>query len=296
MKRTITILLIALLTVGMCDAGAKKRTKRRAASNRTTKVLKVTPRTENKVLERDGMKLEYQHIEADAYYKVEKCEGEFSNGYSDCSFAVDWPVKLNGGSVQMLQEMLLDKYASTDWDGNLVRPGTLDALIGKMTRCNYGDNPRLVRKTVIADIDNCLKDISIASVYRLTHNMIGYELFFYIDNRNGLSAGVTFASTFVNYDLDEKRELMSDICFKPGLEQVIASKLRSDPEMWDFLWDGFKESPYASENFKIDDDGITFFYSKYEIAPGAAGVVEVSLPNEAIRPYATDVLLPFLVK
>ena len=296
MKRTITILLIALLAVGMCDAVVKKRTRQRASSKRTTKVLKVTPRTENKVLERDGMKLEYQHIEADAYYKVEKEEGEFSNGYSDCSFSVDWPVKLNGGSAQVLQELLLDKYASTDWDGNFVRPATLDALIRKMTRCVYGDNPRLVRKTAIADIDNCLKDISVASVYRLTHNMIGFELFFHIDNRNGLSAGVTFASTFVNYDLDGKRELTSDICFKSGIEQAIAAKLRSDPEMWDFLWDGFKESPYASENFKIDDDGITFFYSKYEIAPGAAGVVEVSMPNEAIRPYAAEALLPFLVK
>lgn len=296
MKRTITILLIALLAVGICDAGTKKRTKRRASSKRTTQVLAVKPRVENKVLEQDGMKLEYQRVEADAYYKVDKGEGDYSNGYSDCSFAVDWPLKLNGGSVQVLQEMLLDKFASTDWDGNYVRPGNLDALIKKMTKCNYGENPRLVRKAVIADITNCLKDITDASVYRLTHNMIGYELFFHIDNRNGLSAGVTFASDFVNYDLANNRELTSDICFKPGMEQVVASKLRSDPEMWDFLWDGFKESPYVSENFKIDDDGITFFYSKYEIAPGAAGVVEVVLPNEVIRPYATEALLPFLVK
>jgi len=39
------------------------------------------------------------------------------------------------------------------------------------------------------------------------------------------------------------------------------------------------------QNFVIKDQGITFYFDKYEIAPGAAGITRITLPWEDLQPY-----------
>ncbi|MCD8538864.1 MAG: RsiV family protein [Leadbetterella sp.] len=55
--------------------------------------------------------------------------------------------------------------------------------------------------------------------------------------------------------------------------------------------DGFS---FASnfENFVVEDKGITFYFHKYAIAPGAAGITRISLSWENLRPYLKNPL-PF---
>src|SRR5690606_2466481 len=45
-------------------------------------------------------------------------------------------------------------------------------------------------------------------------------------------------------------------------------------------------------NFVIKDKGITFYFDKYAIAPGAAGITQLTLPWNDLRPYLKSPL-PF---
>ena len=105
-----------------------------------------------------------------------------------------------------------------------------------------------------------------------------------------------YQTDYMNIDLVNNRVLTTDMCFKPGTENVIANELKKDDETWDMLWDEYKDNPAMPSNFKISDDDITFYFPKYEIAPGSAGVVEVELSMDKIKPYALPPLLAVLKK
>lgn len=289
MKRIVWI-MIAAMVLGTCGAWAQKRSKRRAARKQVTQIANLKPRTSEQVLEQNGMKLTYKRIEADAFYKVPKDEVGYSNGYSDNSFAVDWPLSINGTDVTLVQQWLLDKFTTESLTGQQTRRHSIDEVVSD--RIRYQGSGKATRVTSIPgpDPEYCLKDKMDISVYRLTPTLLGYEWAFDVYLGGGTGASVMVGSSYHNYDLKHDRELTADLCFKPGFEQVIAGKLREDPEMWDFLWDEYKQSPTVPDNFKLDNDAVTFYFPKYEIAPGAAGIVEVAVPMTDVLPYATDAL------
>jgi len=41
---------------------------------------------------------------------------------------------------------------------------------------------------------------------------------------------------------------------------------------------------FATENFILGSDGVTFIYNPYEIAPYAAGVIELTISNDDLKP------------
>jgi hypothetical protein len=43
--------------------------------------------------------------------------------------------------------------------------------------------------------------------------------------------------------------------------------------------------PSNFQNFVIEDNGIRFIFNKYQIAPGSAGLPEIALDWETLKPY-----------
>ena len=297
MKR-IVYLLIAVLMLGAFDVQAQKKSRRRSSSKKTTRVVNTKPRVAYKEISQNGMKLTYKRIEADAFYKVTDEEKGFSNGYSDNSFAIDWPLTLNGKDAVAVQNVLLDKFAIPDFETGEVsyRPASVDELVNDRTRCRRFEDAKRVSKIPGPDPDYCLKEKFDITVYWLTPSIIGIDIAQDQYLGGGTGASVYVGSYYLNYDIENQRELTADLCFLPGLENVIAAELQRSPELWDFLWDEYKSEPFVPTNFKIEYNAITFFFSKYEIAPGAAGIVDVTIPLENVLPYASEAFQAVLKK
>ena len=64
------------------------------------------------------------------------------------------------------------------------------------------------------------------------------------------------------------------------LEDAVRDYLGADWEDLDLF-----SMPDFNDNFRVDDNGITWIYNVYEVAPYAAGVVEGTLSWDQLKPY-----------
>lgn len=80
-------------------------------------------------------------------------------------------------------------------------------------------------------------------------------------------------SDFLRDGADEDEEL-SDLLY----ESVLAG-LDEEQE------DGLFGTPAPNENFSVSDEGVTWHYNPYEIAPYAFGVLEATLTWEELKPF-----------
>lgn len=84
-----------------------------------------------------------------------------------------------------------------------------------------------------------------------------------------------YRTTYVNYSLDEHKVLSLDDIFKKGYEkpltEMLAERAKENPEIFS---DADIRIP---DTWRITDDGITFVYGLYDIAPYSAGEVEIPL-------------------
>lgn len=82
-----------------------------------------------------------------------------------------------------------------------------------------------------------------------------------------------YLTTYINYDLKKGRILALDDIFKPGYKKellgMLKERLSENPDV-------FSDAEVTVPNdFRITDDGIVFIYGLYEVAPFAAGEIEV---------------------
>ena len=134
-----------------------------------------------------------------------------------------------------------------------------------------------------------------------------FNYFEYTGGANGFSG----VRSFVFSDADSSVYISDILDFTEGkdlaLTELLAKTALKNPEVFteDFVLNGlgigdekhveaneeqkckFDRSPYKSnfQNFVLSDVGITFYYDKYELAPGAAGVTHISLTWEELRPF-----------
>ena len=278
--KKITLLLIAALAVSaVMAAPTTKKTRRRAVAAAVAPAPVVTQLT----IKQGGHVLQCDSITAEAYYKVSRQDAGDSNGYSDNTFIIDWPVSLDGVKPEQLQRVLLNSLS-----GDRSFSG-IDEMVKEMTECEFdeGGKPRRVaRLPKNVDSENCLADKYTMVVHRLTSNLIVYRLDNYGYFGGGTFASVSYGSSFINYDLTENRELvLSDVLSNEAV-QVLARELRNEASEWDSMLDEeFLNNPYLSENFVIEADRIGFFYPKYAIAAGFVGPVTIELPLKDLAPY-----------
>jgi Protein of unknown function (DUF3298). len=102
----------------------------------------------------------------------------------------------------------------------------------------------------------------------------------------------TYASLFLNFDLLTGKQIYLKDLFKEGYEkeltrQLLAeleknNKVTTEAELEEIGY--FITEPLSpTENFYLNEDGITFFYNVYEIAPYVMGTTIIKLPFSAVE-------------
>lgn len=251
--------------------------RKRAAKRQTTAAapaVKKTPKT----LQKDGTTVSITNYDSPAFYKVVKSEAGFSNGYCDNSFSIDWPTAVSTGDVTNLQQWLLSLFSHEQ------KMKSVDALIANCNKCDY--NGTRVAKIPEGEDEFCLSDRGDVKAQLITANLLEFSLEHFAYFGGGTGASIVEGTSYYYYDLEKERVLTFDDLFRRQVVDAIVSQLQDNGD-WDFLWDEFKASPSAPENFSISSDKVVFVYGKYEIAPGAAGNVEAEVPLQQVLPYAT---------
>ena len=283
MKIKSVFIATALLFAGsmvFAPAGEAKAPKRSGKKPRTaavTPAVKKTPKT----LEKNGTSVAVTTYDAPAYYKVSKSEAGYSNGYCDNSFLIDWPTAVSKGDVNRLQQWLLEKFGGPD------PAPSVDALIKHRNTCEYKSTR--VSKIPKSDDETCLSDRAAITATLLTPDVLMYSQEYQGYFGGGTGASYMYGTSFYYYDLAKNREITADDMYSDSVVTVIVSQLKED-ELWEDLWDEFKENPVATDNFALTPDKVIFIYPKYMIAAGYMGNVEVEVPVEQVLPYATPLM------
>ena len=100
------------------------------------------------------------------------------------------------------------------------------------------------------------------------------------------------ASLFLNFDLLTGKKIHLKDLFKEGYEQELTrlllaelekqNKVTTESELEDIGY--FITEPLSpTENFYLNEDGLSFFYNVYEIAPYVMGTTEIKVPFSAIE-------------
>ena len=102
---------------------------------------------------------------------------------------------------------------------------------------------------------------------------INQRLFMNFDNQTGklLTLDDIFVAGYA--------QPLNDLLLKALMEKTEAKDLSELHEMG-YL---FSMDMFASENFKLGMDNITFVYNAYEIAPYSMGIIELAIDNDALE-------------
>ncbi len=97
---------------------------------------------------------------------------------------------------------------------------------------------------------------------------------------------------YICYDLQADKEIVFDdiIGDESGVKNLILKKLmqRYGCESLEMLGERlFLENFEASNNIRMDEDGLTFVYNPYEIGPYSEGVIEVTVKADEMLPLLT---------
>ena len=96
----------------------------------------------------------------------------------------------------------------------------------------------------------------------------------------------------MNFDNATGRLLTLDDVFVPGYQQQLSERLlqaliekTESEDLADLKDKGYLYATdmFASENFALGDDAITFVYNPYEIAPYAFGLIELEIDNDDLK-------------
>ena len=97
----------------------------------------------------------------------------------------------------------------------------------------------------------------------------------------GGAHGMT-AVTAYNFDTKSGKEIQETDFFKNGYEEKLTKLLTArlpeavgGPENMEML---FIQEVEPNDNFYITEDGVTYIYNHYEIAPYAMGIIKITIP------------------
>ena len=112
--------------------------------------------------------------------------------------------------------------------------------------------------------------------------MISFELKSSTFDGLGAHGGYTDYTYYINYDLQYNRVLDAATCFLPGVKDLIAKELYGN-----YRDELDEDNLFVPDNFKIDDNSITFFYPNCTIAPCVIWNISATIPIEDILKYAS---------
>jgi len=177
---------------------------------------------------------------------------------------------IDGVSLQQAADSFARKYTS-DYVANIVplyREDSADELKRAWYEYHYNINSE-----VSSGREGVTVYKAVVDYYEGGAHGIQQQLFFNFDNHTG------------------QRLTLSDI-FVPGFEQQLSELLlaalirQTGAQSADDLRNKgylYAMDMFATENFRLADDGVTFVYNPYEIAPYSAGIIELSLSNDELK-------------
>ena len=279
---TMCVLLVATMSL-TADAQARKRggAKRKATTTATISNIKQS----NKTLKSGSTEISITHYDAPAYYKLtDKEKIGFSNGYCNHSFSMDWPTSLSSGNIAAMQKWLLKKATKEDSP----TPQDIMTLIRHRNQCDEGGQK-------VAQIPDTKSSQPLSAVLNITatlitNNIIMFDFAYDEYYGGGTHGSYNYGHSCYYYELSKQKEIEASDLFRPSITSLIAKQLKAD-EYWDVLYDDFKLKPQMSQSVMLSQDVVKFFYSRYEIAPGFAGEIEVSIPLADAKNHATPMMM-----
>ena len=106
------------------------------------------------------------------------------------------------------------------------------------------------------------------------------------DSYSGGAHGTTI-NTFLVFDLTTGRQITEADLFRDGFEEDIAEPLYDkvlenlDEEAWEAIY----EVPTPNGNFSVSEQGLTWHYNQYEIAPYVVGPLSAEFTWDELAPY-----------
>ena len=123
--------------------------------------------------------------------------------------------------------------------------------------------------------------------YNIKRTVYTADVDYYEGGAHGMNQRIV-----MNFDNATGRLLTLDDVFVPGYQQQLSERLLqalmekaeakdvADLKDMGYL---YATDMFASENFALGDDAITFVYNPYEIAPYAAGLIELEIDNDDLK-------------
>ena len=215
--------------------------------------------------------------------------------FGRCRYTIEYPVKLGGYDLGRFHRAI-NKFLKMPGDATPVemieRWATPDSIafmaggdVSKWSRCEasdvrtpeygveYGDDDLLFfgvpSEMLEAGMAGFWPEIGLAQ----------YRLNYYMNLASGTGAGENYFTTYMVYDLKGDRTLkLNDILtgsYRSVLRKQIHDYLRDHADEF-YIYDGIANVE-PSQYWHLDMAGgsIVFSYPKYEIGPGAAGVITV---------------------
>lgn len=137
-----------------------------------------------------------------------------------------------------------------------------------------------------------------ASVISIQDNILSYAVssYTYLGGAHGGTMRMIY-----NYNMETGEPVHQEDIFVEGFGEavtqlLIASIIASNPEFSDLA--GMRRYGYMlneigpNDNFYLTDEGITFIFNPYDIAPYAVGETEAFLPWEELKPYLQEGIGP----
>lgn len=141
--------------------------------------------------------------------------------------------------------------------------------------------PKTLENTELTDLpadktNACSFENAVLSIALLTPKVVVWAAFKSIYFCNAVHGG--YSTTYLNYSLILNKILTYKDLFKQGYEKELTRMVRA------YLDSNYKDTLYVnlsdvelSDNFRITENGINFYYGIYEIAPYSAGEIEVKI-------------------
>lgn len=233
---------------------------------------------------------EWTHIITDGkpFFKVNYDDESI---YLDRSFTLCWPTKLGKYRLGGLQLVLIDMLSNIRLPYQEEREPlkTYDEAIESFS--STGDNSLTnVERVVSIPNDSESQEMNFFNCTNMSLELTAPRFVAYSFVQDAFFGGVAnHIVRFVNYDLKSDRMLTIDDILEPGAEAVVVDKLK-EMEIWEDLWDEFREKPYVSRNFLLYEDKLVLLYRRYEITYGGMGNVTLVLPYEQLKPYLKPIV------
>lgn len=207
------------------------------------------------------------------------------------------------------------KYPKDSRDkGNVIATFVLNNLKKVQDEWKVGGEAYTGEKQVEKDFPDRPKMVYTYDISYTKHEISNHKIVSYVLNSyqfTGGAHGISFVTTFT-FDEKGKLDIEDILDFSNGngvkLSKILANKILNNQEAIsneDMVMEGLgivylkadgtidKEKCkcdgfYMGSNFQkfyITDEGITFLFDQYQVAPGAAGIVKVDLTWEELKPF-----------